>query len=163
MFFQLDNQQTAALNRFGLIFISLSAIAMGSSGVIPELFSQRRVFYLQHTAGYFHSIAFHATLFLIELLMSTFEMFLYSFILYIMSGLSNGVISEKFLYFWLSLVVFNMVCWSVSTIGVFGLPTQGMAQSCVQLLNAMMLLFSGYLIAWDQIPAEYHNMTQLDV
>ena len=58
MFFQLDNHQTAALNRFGLIFISLSAIAMGSSGAIPELFSLRRVFYLQRKAGYFHFVAF---------------------------------------------------------------------------------------------------------
>jgi hypothetical protein len=45
MFFQLDRSQSAANNRFGALFISLSAIVMGSVSTIPELYSQRRVFY----------------------------------------------------------------------------------------------------------------------
>ena len=158
MFFQLNEQQTAALNRFGLLFISLSAIAMGSAGSIPELFSQRRVFYLQRTAGYFSALPFQSTMFLLELFVVIVEMLIYTAILYSMTGLSDGIISEKFLFMWATLIIFSMVCWTISALGVFALPTQSVAQSCVQLLNAMMLLFSGYLTPWDKIPAGWSWM-----
>ena len=54
-------------------------------------------------ARYFNTLAYQATMFLIELFVSTFEMLIYGVILYSMSGLSGGLISEKFLYFWVRL------------------------------------------------------------
>ena len=57
MFFQFDQSQSSAQNRFGALFISISAIVMGSVATIPELYSQRRVFYQQKNAG--TSLRFH--------------------------------------------------------------------------------------------------------
>ena len=51
-----------------------------------------------------------------------------------------------------------MVSWSLSAIGVFGFPTESTAQSFVQLLNGVMILFAGYLTPWDQIPAGWSWM-----
>ena len=51
-----------------------------------------------------------------------------------------------------------MVSWNLSAIGVFGFPTQSTAQSFVQLLNGVMILFAGYLTPWDQIPTGWSWM-----
>ena len=50
-------------------------------------------------------------MFLIELFVSTFEMLIYALILYSMSGLSGGLISEKFLYFWVRFLQLSGGVW----------------------------------------------------
>ena len=77
MFFQFDQSQSSAQNRFGALFISISAIVMGSVATIPELYSQRRVFYQQKNAGYFSPISWQISLVLTEIPITLIEMAIY--------------------------------------------------------------------------------------
>ena len=92
MFYQLGKSQGSADNRFGALFISLTAIVMGSVSTIPELYSQRRVFYQEKRAGYFRPIVWQLSLVLTELPLCAIEMTCYSTLFY-------GLVSPLPLFF----------------------------------------------------------------
>ena len=59
MFFQLGHNQEDARNRFSLIFLATSSVVFQAIAVIPELFSQRIVYYSQQKAGYARHVVCH--------------------------------------------------------------------------------------------------------
>ena len=153
MFYQLGKSQQSADNRFGALFISLSAIVMGSVSTIPELYSQRRVFYQERRAGYFRSIVWQLSLVLTELPICAIEMACYSTLLYGLCGLRGGLLSLPFLYFYLSMCAMNVICWSVAATSVMLTDSVVAAQALVPVYNAANILFSGYLMSKKDIPS----------
>ena len=152
MFYHFDQSQKAAQNRFGALFISIAAIVMGSVATIPELFSQRRVFYHQKNAGYFSGLAFQVSLLLTEIPITLIEMGCYSLLLYGLCGLRDGILSYAFLIFYTSMVFCNLICFSVAATMVMLVDSVVAAQALVPVYNAMNILFSGYLMTQADIP-----------
>ncbi len=152
MFPNLAHNQEAANNRFGLLFISLSAITMGSVATIPELFAQRRIFYHQKRAGYFRPVAWHFSVVVVEIPIVAVEMLIYSALLYGLCSLNGGIMSMAFLYFYFTMVSVNLICWSVAATAVMVFPEVIAATAIVPVYNALNLLFSGYLISRRQTP-----------
>jgi ABC-type multidrug transport system ATPase subunit len=159
MFYHFDQSQSAANNRFGALFISLSAIVMGSVSTIPELSSQRRVFYLEKRSGYFRPLVWQLSLILSEIPIALVEMAAYSTLLYGLCDLREGILSLPFLYFYLSLVITSLICWSVAAIAVMASESVVAAQALVPVYNAANLLFSGYLLSKAQIPSYLQWLT----
>jgi ATP-binding cassette subfamily G (WHITE) protein 2 (SNQ2) len=160
MFFHFDQSQNSAQNRFGALFISISAIVMGSVATIPELFSQRRVFYQQKNAGYFSPLAWQVSLFLTEIPITLIEMAMYSLLLYGLCGLRGGIFSYAFLFFYASMVLANLICFSVAAMSVMLVDSVIAAQALVPVYNAMNILFSGYLMTEADIPLYLRWLTK---
>jgi ATP-binding cassette subfamily G (WHITE) protein 2 (SNQ2) len=160
MFFHFDQSQNSAQNRFGALFISISAIVMGSVATIPELFSQRRVFYQQKNAGYFSPLAWQISLFLTEIPITLVEMAIYSLLLYGLCGLRGGIFSYAFLFFYASMVLANLICFSVAATSVMLVDSVIAAQALVPVYNAMNILFSGYLMTEADIPPYLRWLTK---
>ena len=68
-------------------------------------------------------------------------MAIYSSLFYGLSSLKDGIFSESFLYFYLTMVVMNLICWSVAAIAVMLLESIVAAQALVPVYNAANLLF----------------------
>ena len=153
MFYKFDQSQESANNRFGALFISLSAIVMGSVSTIPELYAQRRVFYVERQSGYFRPAVWQLSLVLTELPIAMVEMMAYSLLLYGLCGLRNGIFSLAFLYFYSAMVVMCMICWSIAASAVMLSDSVVAAQALVPVYNAANLLFSGYLLSAKDVPS----------
>lgn len=153
MFFQLNADQEGAMNRYGLLFTSCSAVVLGSTSAIPELAAHREIFYKQRKAGYFRARAYHVALFVMEVPLAVVEQLIYSLLLYGLCGLNQGVVSWNFFYFWLIQIELSLTAWSVCLLGVFCLPSVIAMQAIVPVFMALMILFSGYLIPLAAMPS----------
>ena len=153
MFYQLGSEQRDLNNRFSLMFTGITSAAMGTLASIPEIYKHRQVFYSQKAAGYFRPWAYHAALFFTELPISGLEMFIYASILYKLCGLSMGVVSFKFLYFWLDIWSVNMIAWSFNLVGTYISPSDIVATAFCPSVMALFLLFSGFLIPKSGMPS----------
>ena len=153
MFFQLGYEQRDLNNRFSLMFTAITSAAMGTLANIPEIYKYRQVFYAQKAAGYYRALAYHAALFLTELPVSGLETFIYASILYKLCGLSMGIVSFKFLYFWLDVWSVNMIAWSFNLVGTYISPTDIVATALCPTFMALFLLFSGFLIPKSGMPS----------
>jgi ABC-type multidrug transport system permease subunit len=88
--------------RFGLLFFVLGFISNVATQLIPVIILQRPLYYKQAKAGYFHGLAYYLSHVGVNVPQSVVEIFVFSSILYPMSGLRGNVfISESFWYFWL--------------------------------------------------------------
>ena len=91
------------------------------------------------------------------------EMMLYCSLLYGLCNLRDGILSSTFVYFYLTVVVFSLICFSVCAAAVFIMPSVIAATALVPVYNALNLLFSGYLVPEASIPAAlrwlYHVST----
>jgi hypothetical protein len=109
LFWQIGVSQGDSRTRFGLLFFVLSFISNVATQLIPVLIRQRPIFYNQSKAGYFHGVAYYLAHVGVNVPQSLVETFLFSIILYPMSGLRGDVfISGYFWFFWLLLFLLSI-------------------------------------------------------
>lgn len=64
----------------------------------------------------------------------------------------GGILSHPFLYFYLSMISMNLICWSIAATAVMLTDSVVAAQALVPVYNAANILFSGYLMSKKDIP-----------
>jgi len=156
MFLNAPLTQQGSTSRFGLLFITLASIAMGSVASIPELFAQRNVMYSQRASGYFRPVAWQMALLAVEIPIVALEMLLYSCLLYGLVGMRGGLLSYGFLYFYATLLTVNLFSWSISLVAVLAAPSAVAASALVPVYNSLNLLFAGFLVQASDIPTSLH-------
>jgi hypothetical protein len=101
--------------RFGLLFFSLMFNTLTSIQLIPNLMDQRFVYYLQASNGYFRRFNFYASYMLLEIPQSLVHTFSYMLVVYPMSGFRDGLNSNAFGYYALTVLTSNLCgkAWSL--------------------------------------------------
>lgn len=152
LFWQVGTHQKDARTRFGLFFFMLSFNTMGSIQSIPALMEQRTVYYSQTDAGYYKGAAFYISYVLTEIPLSALNTFIFTVILYPMSGLTNGVQSEEYGYLFTLIFVVNLVSkgWCLFMASVC--PNQPIAQAITPITMLLYSMFSGYMVPKNSIP-----------
>jgi ABC-type multidrug transport system permease subunit len=86
----------------------MSKIAVASQ-LIPPFILLRPVFYVQEHAGYYHGAAYYLSRFVANIPTGIVETFIFSIIVYSMSGLHGDVfIGSHFWFFWLTMFGINI-------------------------------------------------------
>jgi len=113
-------------------------------------FSQRPVLYKHADASLFPSSTFVISQTLVQLPISLLEVLLFGSIVYFMAGLANSV--ERFFTFALIIFAFQLTFGQLFRTLAAIVPTVQMGQPVCGLLVLLFSLFSGFMMAKDDIP-----------
>ncbi|EGG18231.1 ABC transporter G family protein [Cavenderia fasciculata] len=150
LYLNLSNHQTDGQNRSGLLFFSLCFIVFGGFSAIPILFESRDIFYIQRDGKYYKTIAFFLSQLITEFPIALIETIVFSVIMYWMCGLQRN--AEKFIYFVLMLFATNLQTQAFFRMVSAFTPTPTVAAIVAPGIIAPLILFSGYMMAPNQIP-----------
>ena len=129
-------------------FYGNSAIQM-----ISVLLASRSIVQWETFAGYYHPLAYSLALTLVFIPVAIVEMFLFSIVLYPLSGLVGGIASANFVYFWLVMTLSSLTGRGWILLFTTFLPTQALANIVAPVFNLLVSAFCGYLHPSGSIPA----------
>jgi len=152
LYYQMGDNQLDAANRVSLVFLSVLFPTFSASSAIPQLVAARAIYFREHQSHMYSTWVYYATRFISEIPLIVIESFLYSTILYWLSGLTPVEHGRHYaLFFAMFLMIrstgiaFTELCATVAA----G-PESATAMNSV--LLTLMMLFSGFLVAKDNIP-----------
>ena len=137
-----------------LTFYGNSAIQM-----VSVLLSSRSIVMWENFSGYYSPWAFSLSLMLVFIPIQLVEMLLFSLIIYPLAGLTGGIASVNFLFFWLQLTLAALTGRGWILMFSTLLPTQQIANIVTPVLNMLISAICGYLNPADNIPRGWMSDT----
>ena len=148
----MDRDQVSIQNRSGLLFFLSMNQAFGSvigcSQVIP---TQLKVVNRERAANLYDAISFYAAAFAVNLPLETLPQFINCSVVYFMVNLRSGV--EHFLVFIGVLMLENFAGIALGMVISAWLKNVEMAPQVAPAFVVFFLMFSGFLINEDSVPA----------
>eukprot|EP00164_Ancoracysta_twista_P000277 GFYU01000392.1.p1 GENE.GFYU01000392.1~~GFYU01000392.1.p1 ORF type:complete len:1408 (-),score=377.02 GFYU01000392.1:90-4313(-) len=151
LFYQLDTDKFQT--KLGLLFFAPIFQCMGGLASLPNLLSERAVFYKQRGQNFFPTSTWILAANLVHLPMAILEVTLFTAITYYLSGLATDNNGEFYGKFWLVVFLTNVVFVNFFRGLASVIPSEASAQSIAGGSLLMFILFCGYLIPRDQLPS----------
>jgi ABC-type multidrug transport system ATPase subunit/ABC-type multidrug transport system permease subunit len=154
LFYQMGTDSTRDVRpRFGLMYFVVTFYGNAAIQMISVLLAARSIVTWETFAGYYHPMAYSLALMLVFIPIAAIEMFLFTIIIYPLSGLYGGIASVNFLYMWLMLTLSNLTGRGWILLFTTFLPTQSLANIIAPVFNLLVSACCGYLNPADAIPA----------
>ncbi len=140
VFLNLDDNQSAADARVGLIFILMMQFVFGVMEDVPDMMHKKRVYFAQEAAGYYHGSAYYIAQQLIGLPFHVIELLIFMLIAYPMAGLNGGAGSERF-WFMYGCILLMVMCSHTWALFICSLaPNETTAQAFLPGTPAFLIL-----------------------
>ncbi|CAM9128278.1 unnamed protein product [Scytosiphon promiscuus] len=151
IFFDLELEDVNA--KFGLIFLSLLYLSMAGMAQIPPAIQQRDVFYKQSQAGFFPTSCMVISETLVNSALTVLCSIIFAPIVYFMVGLNTSNNGERFFTFVMIVTAANVNITQYFRFLASFMPNFTLAQGFAGLSILVCVLFCGYFIPGDDIPA----------
>ena len=139
-------------NRLGFVFFALAIFGFGSISSLETFSAERLIFMAERSNGYYGPLAyFVAKIIFDNVPLRIFPSIFFTCIAYFMVGFQNS--ADHFFKFLLILVLFNLTSGSFVVVFASVFKNKGVANLTASLAMLFSLLFSGFLINKDDMPA----------
>ncbi|CAM9737972.1 unnamed protein product [Ascophyllum nodosum] len=139
--------------KFGLIFFSLFFLSMSGMAQIPTAIVNRGVFYKQSMAGFYPTSCEVVSDTAVNSFLTILQAAVFAPIVYFMAGFSTSDNGMRFFVFMVLVVATNLNVTQYFRFLAAAMPNFTIAQGFGGLSIMFLLLFCGYLIAADGVPA----------
>eukprot|EP00026_Physarum_polycephalum_P000679 Phypoly_transcript_00680.p1 GENE.Phypoly_transcript_00680~~Phypoly_transcript_00680.p1 ORF type:complete len:1306 (+),score=176.26 Phypoly_transcript_00680:244-4161(+) len=150
LFFQLPTEQKGLTTRQALLFFSLLFLSFSNVGSIVSFYRERAVFYRQREAKYYAPSAYFIAKNVVDIPVVIIECFVYSVILYWLTGLNSDFL--KFIYFVAMLTQVDFFSVNLCRLLSCLLPTEQVAAIAAPASYSIFILFAGFIIPPPMIP-----------
>jgi len=152
LYYQMGDSQLDAANRVSLVFLSVIFPCFSAASLIPMLVSHRPIYFREHQSNMYSNIVYYSSRFISEVPLIVVESFVYSTVLYWLSGLTAAENGRHYgLFFACFLMVRSTAIAFTEFCGTVGSDAEsGTAMNSV--LLTLMMLFSGFLVSKNNIP-----------
>eukprot|EP01135_Chromosphaera_perkinsii_P009485 Nk52_evm28s1763 gene=Nk52_evmTU28s1763 len=152
LFFQMGNSQFDARNRVNFAFFVSILTAMDPIELAPALIDARSVFYRERDSKTYSPLSFYVSLFVAELPFIFGRTVVFCCTAYWIAGLQQD--ASNFFIFVLTYLLVALMATAFFIICAALSPNVEVAVSTAPILNVVFcVIFSGYLIPQDEIPA----------
>lgn len=142
--------QKDALSLQGLMFNVIAFIGFGALAIMPQVITERTVFYQQRANRYYSTFPYFLAGIIVELPIAITESLVYGTIVYWMTGLSSDV-GRYFFFLFVNIALslaMNAYCRFVASASRDFQMANAIAPGGI----ALMILFAGYIIQGNSIP-----------
>eukprot|EP00656_Telonema_subtile_P018092 TRINITY_DN1974_c0_g1_i2.p1 TRINITY_DN1974_c0_g1~~TRINITY_DN1974_c0_g1_i2.p1 ORF type:complete len:1530 (+),score=346.04 TRINITY_DN1974_c0_g1_i2:54-4643(+) len=153
LFLGLEETYEGGLSRAGLIFFITTNITFSTFAVLPDMISQRSVFYKHKRQGVVSTLAYVIAAVLAAVPVDTIKSVLFASVVYWLAGFQNDI--GRFGYFVLMVWLLSFTMNQFTRMIASGAPNAPTAQALAPVLGIVFMSFSGYLLAKDDIPDWY--------
>ena len=136
----------------GFIFFSGLSLALVNFSLIPEVMSDREVFYKQHGSMFYPTISYLIAQNIVMLPLNVIETVAYSTMAYWSVGMSSDDGGSRFFVFMLLVFTFSITMAQIFRTICYMTPSAVTAQTVCGLVTMISVLFSGYICPRDNIP-----------
>ncbi|EGG22126.1 ABC transporter G family protein [Cavenderia fasciculata] len=150
LFFQMDDSQADAQNRFGLMYFSMVLFIWTTYGSIDEYYNLRGVFYDQKDGKYYRNFSYFITLVITKIPISLIEALLYSVVCYWTAGFRAR--ADSFIVFVLCMMLTNFVSQAVFQMVSALSESQLVTSMVTPAIVVTFMVFSGYMLPGPNIP-----------
>jgi len=152
LYFHVSMNLAGFQNRAGSLFFMLALLGFSSISALGAFTDTRTLFIKERSNGYYPPMPFIISTLLFDLIpLRVIPTLLMGCISYFMIGLSSAVIT--FFKFLLILVLFNVATAMFCLVVAAGVRTTGVASLASSIVMLFMMLFGGFMINSDEIPA----------
>jgi hypothetical protein len=150
VFWQQSNDPQSVM---GILFQSMFFVSVGAMLKVPAQFEPRSIFYKQQDANFFPTWTFVAGRSLAGFPTSLIDGLLYGSIIYWFVGLSSSDGPAAYFVFVLLIICGSMTAGLVFSIFSATVKDKPTAQACMSVSIVLLVLFSGFTVQPDVIPA----------
>mmetsp|Transcript_19064 Transcript_19064/g.72080 ORF Transcript_19064/g.72080 Transcript_19064/m.72080 type:complete len:1408 (-) Transcript_19064:508-4731(-) len=143
--------QDAFTSKYGVMFVAIMNFSLGSTLALPSMFEQRAVFYKQRDASFYRTSAYAVATTIIQLPQQAMEILIWVGIVYFSVELSDADGGRHFFIFLAVSFLTSVTMSQFFQILVASLPSVQVAQPVSAACIVVFVLFSGYVIAEDDI------------
>eukprot|EP01094_Clydonella_sp_ATCC50884_P008030 TRINITY_DN1730_c0_g1_i1.p1 TRINITY_DN1730_c0_g1~~TRINITY_DN1730_c0_g1_i1.p1 ORF type:complete len:924 (-),score=296.47 TRINITY_DN1730_c0_g1_i1:15-2654(-) len=153
LFWMMPSDQKGANNRISLLFFCITFTSMGSVASIPQVCEERRVFYHQRASHFYQTISYFISAVLVDIPLSIVESFIFTGLVFWMTGMNSSGYGWHFLMYFGVLFITNMVAKQFCRMCAAATPSIQIASRIAPGLLSIWLVFAGFLIPRNTIPA----------
>ena len=144
-----------------VLYFSQQFVTMSNLQAIPQMFSERALFYRERAAGYYSETPYLLARCATNATLQVVFTLLYSVIVYPMVGLRGGVFSEYFVFFYLVVFGLSLAGYAFSNFIASITPNQQSALNLYSSFFQFFMFFCGYSIPVHQTPWGWRWATQV--